>query len=152
MLSTIVRIDRNVRGAWDVVSDQGEHLTCKTLDEAQSIAKELAARVSEFGGLSTTVRIDRNVRGAWDVVSDQGDHLSCRTLDEAQRVAERFAAGIRPCETLIRDAYHRVVHLDLSGGDGRDHSQPPRKRAPLTRSVSHHPGSRPSRVRERRQP
>jgi hypothetical protein len=100
MLSTIVRIDRNVRGAWDVLSDQGEHLTCKTLDEAQYIAKEFAARISEFGGLPTTVRIDRNVRGAWDVVSDQGEHLTCRTLDEAQQVAERLAAGIRPCETL----------------------------------------------------
>jgi hypothetical protein len=150
MLSTIVRIDRNVRGAWDVLSDQGEHLTCKTLDEAQYIAKEFAARISEFGGLPTTVRIDRNVRGAWDVVSDQGEHLTCRTLDEAQQVAERLAAGIRPCETLIRDAYHRVVHLDLSSGDRRDHSQPSPKPAPPTRAVSRRPGSRPSQARQRR--
>jgi hypothetical protein len=146
---TIVRIDRNVRGAWEVLSDQGEHLTCKTLDEAQYIAKEFAARIRPFGGLPTIVRVDRNVRGAWDVVSDQGEHLSCRTLDEAQHVAERLAAGIRPCETLIRDAYHRVVHLELSGHTG-DHSQPSREPAPPTRAVSHHPGGRARQASQRR--
>jgi hypothetical protein len=149
MLPTIVRIDRNVRGAWEVLSDQGEHLTCTTLDEAQSVAKEFAARISPFGGLPTHIRIDRNVRGAWDVVSDHGEHLTCRTLDEAQHVAERFAAGIRPCETLIRDAYHRVVHLELSGHT-RDDSQPSREPAPPTRAVSHHPDRRAPQARQRR--
>ena len=61
------------------------------------------------------VRVDRNVRGAWDVVSGQGEKLTCKTLEEAHRVADHLAAGLRPCETIVRDAYHRVVHLELNG-------------------------------------
>ncbi len=65
------------------------------------------------------VRVDRNVRGAWEVVSDQGERLTCKTLDEAHRVADLLAdgvvAGLRPCEMIILDAYHRVVHVEVKG-------------------------------------
>ena len=61
------------------------------------------------------VRVDRNVRGAWEVVSGQGEKLTYKTLEEAHAVADHLAAGFKPCETIIRDAYHRVLHLEFTG-------------------------------------
>ena len=62
----------------------------------------------------TTVRVDLNVRGRWEVaLSDQGERVGCDTLEEASRVAYRCAAERQPCELIVCDAYHRVLHHEL---------------------------------------
>jgi hypothetical protein len=62
----------------------------------------------------TTVRVDMSIRGAWEVaLSDPGERVTCQTLEEASNVAYRRAADRRPCELILCDAYHRVVHREL---------------------------------------
>lgn len=62
----------------------------------------------------TTVRVDLNVRGRWEVtLSDRGDRVRCGSLEEASRVAYRCAAERQPCELIVCDAYHRVLHREL---------------------------------------
>ena len=66
-----------------------------------------------------TVRVDPNGRGAWEVVMpDQHEPVTCGTLDDARRVAYLCAAHRRPCELIVRDAYHRVLHHELINGRG----------------------------------
>ncbi len=61
-----------------------------------------------------TVHVDHSVGGSWEVaLSDQQEPVVCRTLEEASRVAHRCAADRRPCELVVRDAYHRVIHHEL---------------------------------------
>lgn len=61
-----------------------------------------------------TVCVDLTVRGAWEIVlSDQREPVTCNTLEEASRVAHRCAADRRPCELIVRDAYHRVLDREL---------------------------------------
>jgi hypothetical protein len=61
-----------------------------------------------------TLCIDPDGRGAWDlVISEEMEHVSCATLDDAKRVAYRRAADRRPCELIVRDAYHRVIGREL---------------------------------------
>jgi hypothetical protein len=61
-----------------------------------------------------TLCIDPDGRGAWDlVISEDMEHVSCATLDDAKRVAYRRAADRRPCELIVRDAYHRVIDREL---------------------------------------
>ena len=61
-----------------------------------------------------TLCIDPDGRGAWDlVISEDLEHVSCATLDDAKRVAYRRAADRRPCELIVRDAYHRVIGREL---------------------------------------
>ena len=44
MDSTTVSVDLNIRGAWEIsLSDQCEPVTCKTLEEARSVARRCAA-------------------------------------------------------------------------------------------------------------
>jgi hypothetical protein len=88
------------------------------MDDARHAADRLAAIIGPVAGASmlpTIVRVDSGVRGAWEVVSNQGERVTCKTMEEARHAAERLAAGIRPCETVILDAYHRVVHLEVNG-------------------------------------
>ena len=60
------------------------------------------------------VCIDPDGRGAWDlVISEDMEHVPCATLDDAKRVAYRRAADRRPCELIVRDAYHRVIDREL---------------------------------------
>ncbi len=60
------------------------------------------------------VRVDLNRNGSWDVTLPvQLDPVTCGSIDEARRVAYRLAAGWRPCEVVMCDAYHRVVHRQL---------------------------------------
>jgi hypothetical protein len=62
----------------------------------------------------TTVRVDISARGAWEVaLPDQRERVTCDTLEEASRVAYRCATNRRPCELIIRDAYHRVLQRQL---------------------------------------
>jgi hypothetical protein len=66
-----------------------------------------------------TVRVDRNGRGGWEVaMSDQHEPVTCETLDDARRVAYLCAAHPRPCELIVCDAYHRVLHHELINGRG----------------------------------
>ena len=69
----------------------------------------------------TTVLVDISVRGAWEIeLADRGDRIRCETLEEASRVAYRYAAERRPCELIVRNAYHRVVQRELiTGSEGR---------------------------------
>ena len=62
-----------------------------------------------------TVRVDRTGRGAWEVaMPDQRELVTCETLDDARRVAYLCAARRRPCELIVCDAYHRVLHTSSS--------------------------------------
>ena len=67
----------------------------------------------------TTVRVDLNVRGGWEVaLSDKRDRVKCETLEEASRVAFSCAAERQPCELIVCDAYHRVLHHELIEAGG----------------------------------
>jgi hypothetical protein len=66
-----------------------------------------------------TVRVDRTGRGAWEVaMPDQREPVTCETLDDARRVAYLCAARRRPCELIVCDAYHRVLHHEFINGRG----------------------------------
>jgi hypothetical protein len=70
-----------------------------------------------------TVSVELNARGAWEVaLSDRRERFSCNTLEEASREAHQRAAERRPCELIVRDAYHRVVDRELieARGHGTD--------------------------------
>jgi hypothetical protein len=49
-------------------------------------------------------------------MSGNGDPVTCETFDDARRVAYRRAARARPCELIVHDAYHRVLHRELIDG------------------------------------
>jgi hypothetical protein len=67
-----------------------------------------------------TVRVDLNRRGGWEVtLPSKRDGVTCDTLDEAQRVAYLCAAHRHPCELVVRDAYHRVLHREFIDGEDR---------------------------------
>lgn len=64
-----------------------------------------------------TVWVDLDRRGAWDVVlPDADEHIICETLEEASKIAYRCAANRRPCELIVRDAYHRVLRREQISG------------------------------------
>ena len=60
-----------------------------------------------------TVRVDLSLRGAWEVTPAGEQRLTCATLGEAETIAHRWAGDHRPCELLIRDAYHRVLRREV---------------------------------------
>ncbi len=61
-----------------------------------------------------TIRADLNRHGAWEITLPvQLDPINCKSLDEARHAACRFAAHWHPCEVVMFDAYHRVVHRKL---------------------------------------
>ena len=73
-----------------------------------------------------TVRVDRTRLGAWEVaMPDERELVTCETLEDAERVAYLCAARVRPCELIVCDAYHRVLHRvlidghDTAGAGGR---------------------------------
>jgi hypothetical protein len=53
-------------------------------------------------------------RGWVIALPDQLESISCDTRDEAERTARRFAEQRHPCELVIYDAYHRVLHRELT--------------------------------------
>jgi hypothetical protein len=62
----------------------------------------------------STICVDLDGHGHWDVaMSDPDTHLTCGTFDDARRVAHQRATRRRPCELVVRDAYHRVVSREL---------------------------------------
>jgi len=65
-----------------------------------------------------TVWVDPDGRGAWEVtVRNELSHVPCGTLDDARKVAYRSASGRRPCELIVRDAYHRVIQRTVVDED-----------------------------------
>ncbi len=61
-----------------------------------------------------TMYVDHTTRGAWEIaLSDHRELVICNTLDEASRLARQRAADTRPCELIVRDAYHRVLRREL---------------------------------------
>ena len=67
-----------------------------------------------------TVRIELNRRALWEVgISDQIDRVTCETLDDARRVAYLCVAHTRPCELIVRDAYHHVLQHEFVDGHRR---------------------------------
>lgn len=62
----------------------------------------------------STVRVEFGAAGRWDVAfADQAQRLTCDTLDQASQVAHVFAEVRRPCELIISNAYHHVIHHEL---------------------------------------
>jgi hypothetical protein len=74
-----------------------------------------AATLQELSRSSPrTVRVDLNRHGAWEItLPAQLDPINCESLYEAGRTAYRFAAHWHPCEVVMCDAYHRVMHRQL---------------------------------------
>jgi hypothetical protein len=63
---------------------------------------------------SQTVRVLINARGEWEVlVPHRVRPLRCASIQEAERAAYQCATRARPCEVIVHDAYHRVVHREL---------------------------------------
>ncbi|MGO9791472.1 MAG: hypothetical protein ACLP8S_18820 [Solirubrobacteraceae bacterium] len=62
-----------------------------------------------------TIRVDLNRHGAWEITLPVGlDPINCGgSIYEARRAAYRFAAHWHPCEVVMSDAYHRVMHRKL---------------------------------------
>jgi hypothetical protein len=76
-----------------------------------------APTTAHEGGHLATVRVERNTRGKWSVaMPDSGDAVMCETLDDARHIAHLFAARTSPCELIVHDAYHRVLHRELIQG------------------------------------
>jgi hypothetical protein len=76
------------------------------------------ARLMEVAD-SHTIWFDRNSRGAWEVgIPDRRERVACETIDDARRVAYLCAARRHPCELIVRDAYHRVIHREFFDGGG----------------------------------
>jgi hypothetical protein len=67
-----------------------------------------------------TVLVEHNQRGSWDVaLPDTHERITCGTFEDARRLAIRRAAGVRPCELIVQDAYHRVVQHEHINGRSR---------------------------------
>jgi hypothetical protein len=69
-------------------------------------------------GPSSTVQVDCDVLGRWHVIpSADKDECLCATFAEASDFAVRWAGEHRPCELIVRDAYHRVVRREVLDED-----------------------------------
>jgi hypothetical protein len=73
---------------------------------------------------SLRVQVKLNRGGKWDVVLPGGARVTCGTLDEAKRVAYLSAPHQHPCELIVQDAYHRVLHHERIGGDATPSYRP----------------------------
>ena len=72
-----------------------------------------------------TVRVDISASRGWEVaLPDQAERVTCETQEEASPLAYRCATDRRPCELIIRDAYHRVLQRQaITPRDRRDTRQ-----------------------------
>ncbi len=65
-----------------------------------------------------TVRVLVNAQGEWEVlIPHHMRPLRCATIEEAERLAYQCASQTRPCEVIVHDAYHSVVHRELISGE-----------------------------------
>ncbi len=72
-------------------------------------SRDVPARV--LAPSTRTVSVDRNRDGSWGItLPAKHDPVSCGTLGDARLAAYRLAAHWHPCEVVVFDAYHRVVH------------------------------------------
>jgi len=65
-----------------------------------------------------SIRVDFDGQGGWEVDLDES-RIMCASLADARRIALLKAAHRRPCELVVRDAYHRVIereHIDAVSG------------------------------------
>ena len=77
-------------------------------------SRDVPARVLALS--ARTVSVDRNRDGSWGItLPAKHDPISCGTLGEARLAAYRLAAHWHPCEIVMFDAYHRVVHRKSIG-------------------------------------
>ena len=53
------------------------------------------------------------------VLPECRDHVFCATLEDARLAAYRGVASRRPCELIVRDAYHRVIKREVIESDRR---------------------------------
>jgi hypothetical protein len=61
--------------------------------------------------------VDRTLDGHWEFeLTDQHERVECETLADAKRIAYLSAALRHPCELVVRDAYHRVLHREVIDG------------------------------------
>jgi hypothetical protein len=58
------------------------------------------------------VHVDLNNHGQWEVAGPS-ERIRCETLEAARSVGYLCAERSRPCELVIRDAYHRVLRREL---------------------------------------
>jgi hypothetical protein len=63
------------------------------------------------------IRVDFDGQGGWEVDVDD-TRVACASLSDARRIAVLKAAHRRPCELVVRDAYHRVIEREHIGGPG----------------------------------
>jgi hypothetical protein len=62
---------------------------------------------------SLIVRVTPGRGRGWVIaLPDQLELISCETREEAERTARRLAEQRHPCELVIYDAYHRVLHRE----------------------------------------
>ena len=64
--------------------------------------------------VARTVSVDWAAHGGWAIeLPEPTEPIVCDTLKEAQRVAYLCAAQRSPCELIVHDAYHRLLHHEL---------------------------------------
>lgn len=86
---------------------------------SRDAASGTSAASSGGGPRQTIVCVDGNGRGAWEItLPDERGRVTCETLDAARVEAYQCAAQRRPCQVIVRDAYHRVLHRELVNGKG----------------------------------
>ncbi len=65
---------------------------------------------------AATVRVELSPRG-WEItMPSRRERVACERLEEARGVAYLYAVRSRPCELIVRDAYHRVLERELITG------------------------------------
>jgi len=81
--------------------------------------RDVASGTSGRRPRQTIVSVDCNGRGAWEItLPDERGRVTCETLDAARVEAYQCASKRRPCELIVRDAYHRVLYRELVNGKG----------------------------------
>jgi hypothetical protein len=91
-----------------VAAAPGEPERARPSHDARALAAETLAMTPR------TIRVDLNRHGTWEITLPvQLTPIKCESLYEARRAAYRFAAYWHPCEVVIYDAYHRVIHRQL---------------------------------------
>jgi hypothetical protein len=100
---------------------------------------DAAYRAGEDPSEPITVRVEHDGRGGWSVaMPNQRSRVICETFDDARRVAYLCAARTRPCELIVHDAHHRVLHREHIDGH-RDRRPSPQ---PATAGQTTHEGDR----------
>lgn len=101
-------------------------------------------RLSSESLPGVTVQVRHTLRGRWEVVvSDARRGIMCETLEDARRIAYLAVAHTRPCELIVRDAYHRVIQRELIEGREQATARPRDAGRPRERGASRRSRRRP---------